>query len=224
MLYEVITTLADPGVFTFTNKTNSTKDVTLVLNSSFTYNCPDIDTLVMPVHPEIGAMASKGAKTGCRQDITQDFYATGSSGPYTTGIWDWGDGTGQESFDAADSTDTFTHSFSNLTNFDTIYNVYLIVLDSLTGCTDTSKIIPVEVPGVARARYAINNKKGCSPLDVTITNLSNGIVDYNWWFRTGNNSSGTPVDYNAYLSDTTLTYTNTTNAPLEYYVFSYNFV
>lgn len=203
---------------TFRNTTNAPVYYNVELIANKNYLC--YDTIVKPIkiNPEIIARMSKGNRSGCQQDIYQEFFVTGSSGPYTDILWDWGDGTGQENYPAADSLNTFPHVFVNLTNFDTTYNVTLVLIDSVNDCRDTAKIETVFVPGVARARYTLSNKKGCSPLAINMQNNTKGIVSYKWWFRTGNNTATTP-DATYKFTDTTITFTNNTASPVNYYTY-----
>jgi len=213
----VIPVISDP--IEFTNRGAVPVNYRILLKSDQNYACQDSIEKVIRVKPEIVAKAVKGAKSGCQQDVTQGFKITNSSGPFTDVLWDWGDGTGQENYPHPNDMDTvYTHTFVNLTNYDTTYYITLVLIDSVNDCRDTANIDSVFVPGVARARYSILNKKGCSPLYVDIQNNSNGIVDYEWSFHDGNLATPT-VDATTNFIDTTIVYTNNNTTPQYYYVY-----
>jgi hypothetical protein len=213
----VIPQITNP--ITFTNRGMTPVNYRILLKSDQNYACQDSIDKYIRVKPEIIAKSVKDAKSGCQQDITQGFKITNSSGPFTDVLWDWGDGTGKENYPHPVDMDTvYTHTFVNLTNYDTTYYITLVLIDSVNDCRDTANIDSVFVPGVARARYSISNKNGCSPLAVTIQNNSNGIVDYEWSFYDGHLATPT-VNSTDDFTDTIIVYTNTTSAPKNYYVY-----
>jgi PKD repeat protein len=212
-------TITDPGTIHYENKTYSVKTVKTSLKASYTGNCPDVATKTIRVKPQITAKANKGSSSGCQQDVTVDFKAdTVGAGPFTSIYWNWGDGSETEVL-KSDNIIDFTHTFENLTNFDTTYYTTLVFIDSVNDCRDTANIDSVFVPGVARARYSISSRKGCSPLSVNIQNNTNGIVDFEWSFYDGNSATPT-VDASYSFTDTTIIYHNTAqNTPKNFYVY-----
>ncbi len=220
----ISTTSYNPANVVFRNESLVSDTVDVTLRASYSYNCPNQITKRIPIHPELKAAMYHSPPEGCQQEIVVDTFQVISTGAaFTHGIWSWGDGTGTTYFDSVPGIldSVFTHTFTNLTNYDTTYYVYLILEDSITDCSDTSLVEAINVPGVARARYSMDNSKGCSPLDVKFTNYSNGIVDYEWWFYNGNDTASFNPDREgsagSMFSDTTITYVNTGTAPVEYY-------
>ena len=212
-------TITDPGVIHYENKTYSVKNVKTTLKASYTGNCPDKVSKTIRVKPQITAKANKGASVGCQQDVTVNFTAdTVGAGPFTSIYWNWGEGSETEVL-KSDNIINFTHTFVNLTNFDTTYYTTLVFIDSVNDCRDTANIDSVFVPGVARARYSISSRKGCSPISVNIQNNTNGIVDYEWSFYDGNSATPTVNSTNNF-SDTTIIYKNDAQTtPKEFYIY-----
>ncbi len=210
--------IKDPEVIYFSNKNYTTKYVKTSLKVSYSKNCPDSTSKIIPIKPEITAYGSKGAKSGCQQDITKDYTIdTVGSGPITSVYWSWGDGDTEEikaSNLVGASPFTFTHTFENLHNYDTTYFVTLVFIDSVHDCRDTLTppyMDTVYVAGVARAKFTLDDDDGCSPFLVNFENHSNGDVTYAWDF-----GDGGPLSTSG--NDTSITYTNTTTLPKDYYI------
>jgi len=194
----------------FVNTTNSPITKTIGL-TALSENCDDFTQKVITVNPAIVAKSSAGPKSGCQQDVTQTFIAdTVGSGPFTSLYWNWGVGQELEILRSDITTLDYTHIFENLTNFDTTYYVFLVLIDSVNDCRDTAATHSVFVPGVARARFTVSDDKGCSPHTVLFENHSNGIVDYLWNFSDGSSSTTG--------NDTTIIYSNTTSLPKNFFV------
>ncbi|MGD9994397.1 MAG: PKD domain-containing protein [Salinivirgaceae bacterium] len=211
--------IKDPEVVYFSNKNYTTKEVKTTLKVSYTNNCPDTVSKMIPIRPEITASATKGSKAGCQQDVTVPYTIdTVGAGPITSVYWNWGDGDELE-VDVADlgsyTTDSirFEHTFENLTNFDTSYYVTLVFIDNINDCRDTLTppfMDTVYVPGVARARFTVDDAAGCSPHTVNFENQTNGVVTYLWDFGEGTTSTSG--------ADRAIIYTNNTASPIDYYV------
>jgi PKD repeat protein len=206
--------IKDPEVVYFSNKNYTTKQVKTTLKVSYTNNCPDTVSRMIPIRPEITAAATKGSKAGCQQDVTVPYTVdTVGAGPITSIYWNWGDGDETEVEVSALTSLNFEHTFVNLTNFDTSYYVILVFIDSINDCRDTLTppfMDTVYVPGVARARFTVDDAAGCSPHTVNFDNRTNGVVTYLWDFGEGTVS---PTG-----ADTAIVYTNTTASPIDYYV------
>lgn len=120
--------------------------------------------------------------------------------PYISGVqeffWDFGDGT----------TSTFaipTHQFSNTTTQPIVYDVTLIGVSPF-GCADTasSQILVNPAP---TSQFSVDVLSGCSPLDVTFTNLSLYSDYYEWNYGDGQTSTTNSLSH-------THTYINETNS------------
>ncbi|MBR8537541.1 PKD domain-containing protein [Carboxylicivirga sediminis] len=93
--------------------------------------------------------------------------------------WDFGDG-------ATSEDENPLHAFTNFT-FDIIdYEISLIAKNDF-GCADTS-IYDISVLPNARANFANSDNPGCSPLEITFTNQSEGASSYEWHFGDGSPS------------------------------------
>ncbi len=207
---------SSPAPRTYIN--NTYIEDTVIVGLTVGKNCYDYHEDTIFIRPQILAKAVKGSREGCQQDIIQAFAVdTVAAGPFDIAHWEWGDGTGDTIVQYIDAADSVYHTFTNLNNYDTTYYITLNIIDTIGNCIN-SVIDSVFVPGIARARFAINNTLGCSPLEVTIQNNSYGDVDYEWWFYNGNDTISNAPDDLTDFSDRIITYTNTTNAPVEYYV------
>ena len=201
---------------------------TLIVGLTVGKNCFSYYEDTIFVSPQITAKGSKGTKSGCQQQVLQPFLIDTTNNSHLSYIyWDWGDGNDSIVYNdelsnhiTGDPNEfAFTHIYTNLSNFDTAYYPILVFVDTLNNCRDTLKppLDSVLVPGVAHARYTISNTKGCSPLNVTISNHTNGIVAYKWWFYNGNAG---PEDAITNFTDTTIIYTNNTlTTPDTNYIF-----
>ncbi len=135
--------------------------------------------------------------------VTVDYtnQSTYRSTPDTAGLfyqWDFGDGNTSTAEDPV-------HKFTNSSFEDTTYNVNLEVV-SPRGCThDTTG--SVEVYSYLKADFSASNVKGCSPLEVSVTNNSVGDINY-YWFWDDNSLDTLNPDGTTSASSFTETYVN----------------
>jgi PKD repeat protein len=90
--------------------------------------------------------------------------------------WDFGDNTSSILVNPV-------HTFTNSSNFDSIFTVKLTVI-SENFCTDSAYDQITVYPG-PKAKFNVDRIVGCSPLEVTVQNLSENGVSYTWNFGDG---------------------------------------
>ncbi len=90
--------------------------------------------------------------------------------------WDFGD-------NSSSILENPVHLYTNFGNTDTIIDVRLISV-SENFCTDSAFTQVTVYPG-PRAKFSLDKTKGCSPLPVTIENLSDPGNNYTWTFGDG---------------------------------------
>jgi PKD repeat protein len=94
------------------------------------------------------------------------------------------------------------HTFTNESNLDTVYQVKLTVI-SENFCTD-SALTQITVYPEPKAKFDVDQTVGCSPLNVTIENLSEAGDSYIWTFGDGSapvNSPDTSPVTHTYIND-----------------------
>jgi gliding motility-associated-like protein len=164
--------------------------------------CTDVDTLTITVYPN-SAAGFNFAGIGC-SPLTVNFNNTSSFG--TTAQWNFGDGTTSQ---AGYPTHTF---YANGFN-DTSYNISLIATNSY-GCADTIQH-PVTVLYSPIAAGGVTSLSGCYPLNVVLSNTSQGATSYLWNYGNGITSTTDAASHEyAYfnLSNQTQTYQITLTA------------
>ena len=133
------------------------------------------DTLIqyVTVYPDVVSQFTQDTTQGCNpllvnftnQSINADFYN-----------WGFGDG------GTSSSTDT-SHTYVNLSADDTVYTVCLIATSQYL-CADTDTAYITVYPYI-NADFTFEYDAGCTPFEVTIYNLSDGVSIYHWDFGDG---------------------------------------
>jgi len=143
------------------------------------------DTTEIIVYPEIRAQIAPYDTIGCNSIDIQ--FTNNTNSAATNFSWDFGDGT-------SSSAGAPSHEYENKTNGDTVYTVNYHA-ESDYGCSDdTTATIRVRA---SRARFDINQRKGCAPLNVQITNNSKGSINnYTWSFGDGSADNTTSAPGN----------------------------
>jgi len=199
MAYGSVETKTADTIFyhTYTNSgsTALTRNIRLIVTNS--YSCSDTLQRSFVIRPQVLASFSISPDTvGCHP-FTVSF--TNSSVNANTYQWTFGDG-------SSSSSQSVNHTYTNYGSVDSIRQVRMIATSSYY-CSDTA-MARITVKPFITANFVVSTDRGCSPLQVDITNNSVGgssIVSYNWNFGDGNTSTSSA----ATLSHT---YTNTTGA------------
>jgi hypothetical protein len=205
----------NPDPVYYSNTTNTLKTLKTTLKASYSGNCPVSTNKNILKRPQISASGSVGSSSGCQQSIVRTFTIdTVGAGPITSIYWNWGDGSETEILadDLGTSPFIFNHTFTNLNLFDTTYFVTLVFINDIFGCRDTMTppyMDTVFVPGVAKARFIIDNEYGYAPHNVSFKNRSRGEVTYEWDFGNGGALGITG-------NDTVIAYYNNTSSPISY--------
>jgi len=114
-------------------------------------------------------------------------------------IWDFGDGT-------IDLNINPLHIYVNNSLSDTTFIVSLIA--NGFACSDTS-YHPITIHPQPQVAFLIDTVLNCYPVDVQLHDLTTGATDFNWDYGDGQTSTND-------LEFHTVTYTNTTPAPITY--------
>ncbi len=159
---------------TITYSVTGNYSVELIVTSSNGCYDTSIMSLVVSPLPIIDIAASD--TVGCNNlYVTFTNNTTGASSYY----WDFGDGINS-------TTIAPTHTFINLTSNDINYLVQFVAYTN-DGCSDSAGI-NILIHPTPIANFINDAIPGCSPLDVTFTNLSSGAVTYHWDFGDGDTS------------------------------------
>ncbi|MFO8068191.1 MAG: PKD domain-containing protein [Bacteroidales bacterium] len=181
----------DPNPVTYT--------VSLVAESA--ESCISIAEKEITVYPKIIADIDANPISGC-SPLNVDFANNTSGG--NTYYWTFGDGGTSAEFDPS-------HVFTNEDYDNPVTYTVEMVAESQYFCKDTTEMDITVLPGI-KADFFIENVEGCSPFEVTIENYAQGADSYLWDF-----GDGSPVS-NSGDPQITHTYTNTTNAPIDYVI------
>jgi gliding motility-associated-like protein len=199
------TTTAAAHDFLYVNNTAQPVTYTAVLQANQVSTCSSIDTVQITVYPAVTASFSwTGAACA---SVQAQFNNTSTIG--TSAEWTFGDGFYSNAFNPY-------HLYSNNGLQDLNYTVSL-VSSSVFGCTDTVTN-PLTVLYSPNAIAAIDTVYGCYPLNVDLTNASQGANAYSWDYGDALNSTTSAAQHTyTYfnLSDQSQTYqiTLTVEAP-----------
>ena len=195
---------------------SSTADTTFIHCYTNVTSSPQFYTLNLIVKNNVGCSDTASTTFTVLPDVTAIFFPqpdTFGCHPYTVNFqnfslgaaayeWNFGDGT------PINNTANPTHTFTNPPcSFDTIYIVKLIAT-SVFGCKDTA-IQQILVHPKPIADFIVDADTGCSPLLVTIGNLSTCYDSLFWVFGDGSISTDTSGTF-------THTYTNTSSDTTNY--------
>lgn len=139
--------------------------------------CKTEYTSPIEIYPKVVADFTVDKMEGCNPvDITFTNASTGLA----TYKWDFGDLSTSTEVDPV-------HSYSNFGTVDESYKVVLEATNAI-GCKDTKEQTVTVYPYV-KADFDIDNKNGCSPLDVKFVNYSKNNVSNAWEFGDGRTSN-----------------------------------
>ena len=199
------TTASAAHDFLYVNNTAQPVTYSAVLQANQVSTCSNIDTVQITVYPSVTASFSwTGAACA---SVQAQFNNTSTVG--TSAEWTFGDGFYSNAFNPY-------HLYSNNGLQDLNYTVSL-VSSSIFGCTDTVAL-PLTVLYSPNAIAAIDTVYGCYPLNVDLTNASQGANAYSWEYGDALNSTTSAAQHtHTYfnLSDQSQTYqiTLTVEAP-----------
>jgi PKD repeat protein len=194
--------LSNPAAQKYVNRTGTTDTLDIKFLVENTGGCRDSMTRQVIIHPEVNADFAPMDTVGCNP-VTVGYrnQSTYRGTPDKAGLsyyWDFDDGNTSTAEDPV-------HKFTNPSFNDTTYNVNLEVV-SPRGCRhDTTG--SVEVYSYLKAAFSASNVKGCSPLEVSVTNNSVGNIDY-FWFWDDNSLDTLNPDSTISASSFTKTYVN----------------
>jgi len=189
-----------------TDGTIDTLQLTLVATNGV--NCYDTMKRQVVVYPEVTADYTPRNALDCNpHEVAFDNLSAYSNTGDNSGLtwqWDFGDGLSTKDFEPVH---TFIHTGDTTATFHTTLQAI-----SPYNCRDTITQ-PVRVHPFIQADFEINQNKGCSPLDLTITNNSTGgITDY-YWFWDNDNLALASADSTITDVSFTKTYYNNSEAP-----------
>ncbi len=170
--------------------------------------CTDTMRKIITVYPEVTADYQPLDTIDCNMfELPFDnrsAYTSTSDHSDLTYRWDFGDGLHSKKYEPFHN---FVNPDDTVKDFLTELRVY-----SPYNCTDTITDT-VQVEPFIEADFEINRNKGCSPLDISITNDSKGgITDY-YWFWNDDNLNLSAADSDTKDAGFIHTYTNTSGSP-----------
>ena len=157
---------------------------TVSLTVTDVLGCSDTETKVNAIRifvPPVVATVP-GDTAGCAAPLTVDFNSVTTPGDAALASWNWTFGNGNSSTAANPGPQLYT-TFG-------LYTVTLIVTDA-NNCRDTATV-QVEAYEEPQAYFIASDTVGCSPVDITFTDLSTGpaaITAWYWDFGDGNSST-----------------------------------
>lgn len=209
IIYEGIVAPA-PFTHIFINNSPNPIEFTIRLVVRNALNVERTFTRLITVYPSIRAQFTRTYIGGaCANPREVEFNRPAIVNPGSdTYYWTLGDGTNRIS---TNSTETFTHSYENLTSSGVNYNIRLIA-QSQFGCRDTATA-QAYVTSRFVPQFDVSHTQGCGPLDVSVTNRSVGdILTYNWTILP--NPGGPAIPPTG--ANFTRTLPNTTANPINY--------
>jgi PKD repeat protein len=194
---------------TYQNSTSTDSIYTLkLLAYDKQKDCPDIYTKTIRVFPEIDANLTPLTSIGCNP-LTVNFRDLSTSPTSSDDIFKWTFGDG-ESYITSTPPANVSHEFKHFNTTDTVDFDVELVVTSPYFCRDTARAT-VSVFSYLEGEFTIDTTFGCSPLEVTITNISAGEDQY-----TLDLGDGTPLIPGATFASLSHTYVNTTNITQTY--------
>ncbi|MFP4556407.1 MAG: PKD domain-containing protein [Bacteroidales bacterium] len=164
----------DPFTHTFTSSDpENTQSRIITLRVENGTGCYDEHTLPITLYPLVESGFSASDEIGC-SDLEVTF-TNNSNGEGLTYEWDFDDEQSSTS-----SSNTVTHTFTNRSSVDKIFNVRLTAKNS-NGCTSYS-IIPITVHPKVEADFSFTHDSVCTPFYVTLENASLNGDEFNWDF------------------------------------------
>jgi gliding motility-associated-like protein len=163
---------------TFVNSTVSNVNYTVMLIAQNAAGCRDTAFQVITVYPGASASFTSDAAPGCSPLPANFTNASTGAASYS---WNFGDAT------PVSNAVNPSHTFINSTPFIQYYTVTMVASSS-NGCTDTSTQVVTVYPVPTFTITAAPSDTGCSPLPVSFSAPSGGVV-YQWNFGDGVTSS-----------------------------------
>lgn len=165
----------------FFNRSDADSSYRVTLTATSGYFCESEYDTVIIVHPYVKANFGMDYENNCTP-ILSTFSNLSIRGHGFE--WDFGDGTGSTT--AAPS---FTHQYwNNDPDNDTTYTIQLVARNN-EGCSDTTYRTLDIFPHVVAA-FSMSDSTGCSPLTVSLSNISSGgLLSYLWDFGNGTSST-----------------------------------
>lgn len=167
---------ANPTITLF-NNTNNPIDtiITLTVGNSGPGTCQASISKTVTIHPSVDATFIANIEQGCNP-LTVDFTHTPFNNPNMNLFWDFKD-------NQSSTISSPQHTFTNGNTTPTIYDVELKV-ESTFGCKDSTNL-PITVAPFLHARLSADKTKGCSPLQIRFTDISEGSITSRTWQRNG---------------------------------------
>ena len=201
-----------PGSFTktYTNTDGDIDTMQLTLVADNGHNCEDTLKRQIIVYPEVQARydTDPAVALGCNPfEVTFDNQSVYTNTGDNTGLiynWEFGDGLTSKDFEP---THTFVHAGDTTAHFATTLQAI-----SPHNCRDTV-VDTVDVHPYIDADFEVDQNKGCSPLDITITdNSSGGTTQYYWYWNHDASKNLADADSATESGSFTITYHNSTGA------------
>ncbi len=186
------------GSITLYNNTNTPIDTVLTLIGSNSAGvCEDSIKRTITIYPSVDATIVQDVINGCNP-LTVNF----SNAESVTGaVWNWDFGDGSSSSQQAP-----THVFDNPNNTSTTYTTQLIV-SSASKCADTATQ-DIEVASRLEPDFTRSPATGCSPLTVTLEDVTTGEVTSRTWRKND-------ILIPATTTTTQITLYNNTDVPID---------
>jgi gliding motility-associated-like protein len=160
------------------------------------YGCTSNYSKSVLVFPEVVAKFTPNPVSGCSPfDVNFQNQSTGA----LTYNWLFDDNTNS-------SNEHTQHTYVNIGSEIDIYNVQLVAISAFS-CIDTSDVSQIEVFPQPKVAFSTTPMSGCSPLEVTIEDESEGVLSYLWNYGDNNVSTSLHSIYE---------YTNTTSENIVY--------
>lgn len=153
---------------TYVNTTGVVQTFEVMLVAGNGFGCNDTARSVITVYPEVSFGFTATPQAGCHP-LRVDLQAEAGAISYD---WDFKDG---QTFSGSN---VITHLFENLAPNSVTFDVQLVA-KSMYGCADTTSL-PIEVNPSATGNFSLTPGAGCSPLEVSFENQSNGASFYQW--------------------------------------------
>jgi len=199
------TNFGDPSLTYVFDEPTDYEFVTVVLIAVDEHGCEDIFSKQFKLTPPVVAVPSPLAdQSGC-SPLEIDFW-NNSYGPIFYHLWNFGDG----SFSIQNNP---THTFTNFTDQDTTYVVFLTVVSENVMCTDYDSVL-VTVHPYIEAGFGFTPSTSCAPHEITIENTAIGAVFYEYYIDNVLVSNSNADFVNISLD-------NFTDEPIEYIITQY---
>ncbi|MCK9562588.1 MAG: PKD domain-containing protein [Bacteroidales bacterium] len=142
------------------------------------YGCTSNYSRSVLVYPEVVAEFVADPLSGCSPfDVS---FQNQSTGAFTYN-WLFDDSTNS-------SNEHTQHTYVNIGKDIDLYNVRLVAISAFS-CVDTSEVTQIKVFPQPKVEFSTTPMSGCSPLEVTIEDKSEGVFSYMWNYGDGTVSS-----------------------------------